>query len=255
MAYCYDGMSGITSAATAVDAVKESAQAEPVNQGVEAVDAAADTAAAVAVADGNRPCTKAELAKQKKEHDEMIASMKTSRDKEQAEFSALFGYSPGDDAANQRMAAQLMKQEGWKSAKYMGKGVFEVDYKIAGRTGHDFIFPMMEQSDVIFPFVTIRPRADGSVMVSAPGLTGGAAKALALRGGMLGLSAMGGSAKDAKDMMGSPRVKGSFTITTDGQIMTNNTDDGASAVANGQALNWAIDQKTDKIPESLIKLK
>ncbi len=120
--------------------------------------------------------------------------------------------------------------------------------------GHDFIFPLFENNDVIFPFVTMRPRADGSVMISAPGLAGGFGKALALRPGMAGLGNKDAAENGQK--MGNARTNGTFTVTTDGQIMTNNTDDGPTGSDAGQQkLSWEIDSKITKIPESLIKLK
>ncbi len=201
---------------------------------------------------GERPCTKAEIAQQKKEYEASQAARIESKKRDEEGFAALFGFAPGDDAANQKIAARLMKQPGWKSATYQGKGVFLIDYAYSGKVGHDFVFPIFENSDVIFPFVTMRPRSDGSVMVSAPGLTGGVGKSMLLRGRMVGLGDQP-SEEDARQM-NNPRTRGVFTITTDGVIATNNTDDGPRAATNGQKLVWDIDASTNKIPESLIRL-
>jgi hypothetical protein len=202
-----------------------------------------------------RTCTKAEIAQQKKDFEEGEKLRAERQKREGEEFAAMFGFAPGDDAANQRVAAQLMKQEGWKTVKYAGEGVFMVDYQLVGRVGHDFIFPTFEQNDIVFPFVVMRKRQNGSVAVTTPGLTGGAANAIALRAAMVGAK----NATNNGKMAANPRTKGSFTITTDGQILTNNTEDGPTTSGSGQTLTqtltWEIDSKVAKIPESLISLK
>ena len=67
-----------------------------------------------------------------------------------------------------------MKYEGWQSAIYRGDGVFDVDYHVEGKATQDFLFPALPDNNLIIPFIAIRRRADGSVLVTAPALTGGA---------------------------------------------------------------------------------
>ena len=99
-------------------------------------------------------------------------------------MAKMFGLPGADDESNRRFAASLMKYKGWRSVAYRGKGVFDVDYHFEGRADQDFAFPLMPESNLVVPFVAIRRRTDGSVMVTAPGLTGGAgpfgARALAM---------------------------------------------------------------------------
>ena len=66
-----------------------------------------------------------------------------------------------------------MKYAGWRSVTYRGKGVFDVDYHLEGSATQDFLFPALPDNDLIIPFIAIRRRADGSVLVTAPAMTGG----------------------------------------------------------------------------------
>jgi len=201
-----------------------------------------------AVSEEDRPCTKAEMAEKKKAWE---AEQKASADKklkDSQQFAALFGYSPLDDAANQKFAAQLMRYDGWKSVVYKGKGVFQVDYRITGKLGYDFIFATFPQGDFIIPFVQLRKRDQEAVAVSAPALIGGGLRGMAAK-----MKAIG--APDAKDVPQSTRTRGTLTVTTDGEILTNNTENGPINVANGRALSWSIDSSSEKVPEALVRLQ
>ena len=90
------------------------------------------------------------------------------------DMAKMFGLPGLDDASNRAFAAKLMKYAGWRSVTYRGKGVFDVDYHFEGRATQDFLFPALPDNDLMIPFVAIRRRADGSVLVTAPAFTGGA---------------------------------------------------------------------------------
>jgi hypothetical protein len=184
-----------------------------------------------------RPCSADELAEQKKAYD--------AKQKSDEEAAKSFGIPRTDEASNRAFAAKLMKYAGWRSVTYRGKGVFDVDYHVEGRATQDFVFPIMPDSSIVIPFVALRRRGDGSVLVSAPALTGG----MNMFGPMA--SQMGGGG----DMKGPPsRAQGRFTVHTDGQIVTNNSEDGPAADPAGQALHWDISPGSNKIPETLIRL-
>lgn len=198
--------------------------------------------------DASRPCTKAELATKKAEWEAEQKASVERKAKEGQQVATLFGFSPTDDESNRKFATQLMRYDGWKSVIYRGKGVFDVDYQMTAKISYDFIFPLFPQGDFIIPFVQIRKRDQGSVVVNAPALIGGGMRTFAMRAKALG-------APDSKDMPQSTRTKGVFTITTDGEILTNNTENGPARVANGRALSWSIDPSTEKVPEALIRLQ
>jgi len=190
------------------------------------------------------PCTRKELDEARAAYERDQAAAASKRD-ENEKMAKLFGLPGTDDESNRRFAANLTKYQGWRSARYVGKGVFEVDYHFEGRVGQDYVFPMMPDADFIIPFVTIRRRTDGSVMVTAPALTGGS--------GPFGARAKTLNLPDKGD--GPPsRAEGRFTITTDGEILTNNSEDGPVAGPSGKSVRWDVSPGTNKIPEMLVRL-
>jgi len=182
-----------------------------------------------------RPCSAKEIADQKAEYD--------AKQKKDEEAAKAFGLPGSDEESNRAFAAKLVKYAGWRSVVYRGKGVYDVDYHMEGRLTQDFAFPLMPGSSFIIPFIALRRRADGSVLVDAPGLTGGA--------NVFGPMAqqMGGNDKSTPPS----RAEGRFTVHTDGQIVTNNSEDGPSADPLGQQVHWDISPGSNKIPETLVR--
>jgi hypothetical protein len=191
--------------------------------------------------DKERPCTAAEVADQKKQYDGSAAKKR----KESEEMAKAFGLPGLDDESNRAFAAKLMKYAGWRSVTYRGKGVFDVDYHFEGSARQDFLFPALPDNDLIIPFIALRRRADSSVLVTAPAMTGGSGP-LAARAG----------AAAADGMKGGPvsRAQGRFTVVTDGEVLTNNSEDGAAPHALGRQVHWDIGPGSTKIPETLIRL-
>ena len=184
----------------------------------------------------DRPCTASEIADQKKAYDE--------KQRSDAEAAKSLGIPGADEASNRAFAAKLTKYAGWRSVTYRGKGVYDVDYHLEGRLTQDFVFPLMPDSNVVIPFIAVRRRADGAVLVTAPALTGGM--------NMFGPLAeqMGGGGKSSAPS----RAQGRFTVHTDGQIMTNNSEDGPAADPLGRQLHWDISPGSSKAPETLVQL-
>ena len=193
-----------------------------------------------------RPCTKSEIASQKADYEKGEATLIRNKRNEMEQTARLFGLPGVDDASAREFAAKLMKYEGWRSVTYRGKGVFDVDYHFSGRATQDFLFPALPDNDLIIPFIAIRRRTDGSVMVTAPALTGGM--------GPLGSRAGNAAAAAAKDGPMS-RAEGRFTIVTDGETLTNNSEDGPTVHPAGRQLAWTIGTRSKKIPETLIRLR
>jgi hypothetical protein len=184
----------------------------------------------------DRPCTKAEIAQQKTAYDK--------KRKDAEEMAKMFGLPGLDDESNRAFAAELMKYGGWRSVTYRGNGVFDVVYHEEGRATQDFLFPALPDNDLIIPFIALRRRADGSVLVTAPAFTGGAGP-LAARAGAAAAGEMKGPVS---------RAEGRFTVITDGEILTNNSEDGATPHPIGRQLHWDVGPSSNKIPETLIRL-
>lgn len=196
-------------------------------------------------ADDVRPCTEAELATLKAGHDRKESERVASKRQESEQMSKIFGLPGSDEGSNRKFAATLMKYKGWRSVVYQGKGVFLVDYHAGGSLAQDVVFPLIPDSDLVLPFIAMRRRADGSVMVSAPAFTGGSGP-FGARAKMMGLP----------DKSDGPQslAQGRFTIITDGEILTNNSEDGAAPHARGRQLKWDVDSTSAKVPEALVKL-
>lgn len=176
-----------------------------------------------------------------------VADQRSAYDKKRADddhAAQALGLPGSDEESNRAFAAKLTKYAGWRSVAYRGKGVFDVDYHAEGRLTQDFVFPLMPDSNIVIPFVALRRRSDGSVLVSAPALTGG----LNMFGPMA--QQMGGDTKSSPPS----RAQGRFTIHTDGQIVTNNSEDGPAADPLGNQVHWDIAPDSNKTPETLIRL-
>ena len=191
-----------------------------------------------------RPCTPAELAKAKVDYEKKAAEKAAAKRKESEGLAKAFGLPGLDDESNRAFAAKLSKYAGWRSVTYRGKGVFDVDYHFEGRATQDFLFPALPDNNLIIPFIALRRRADGSVLVTAPAFTGG--------GGPMAAAAGPGMPKGDGPVS---RAEGRFTVITDGEILTNNSEDGAAPHPVGRQVHWDVNSASTKIPETLIRLQ
>ena len=208
-----------------------------------------------------RECTADELAKQKAdwEEDRKANEAKNKRDADMMK-AMLGGIDPSSPQAAEELATRLRRQAGWKSVVYKGDGLFMVDFAISGRLDYDFQFPTMERFPMANAFVVLNKRADGSVRMDAPAFgqpTQGNPMAnmgqLAAIGAALDSGKSGNDGKD-NDGLKLPELNGTLVLTTDGSILANNTDDGPSATANGQRLEWKISPRTTTPPTALVRL-
>lgn len=194
-----------------------------------------------------RDCTEAELAQQRKDFD---AAQEANKGETGMVGSAMGGEMGGlsSDEGIAELVEQLKKQEGWKKVSYRGNRIIDVEYSITGNGAHGFSFPLVDGGAAIMPFVTIIKRKDGSVKVSAPAFSGEAPG-----GDMAALGAMAG-AGEGKGKPGQPKPEGTFAITTDGRILTNNTEDGPTTSGGSSTLKWVVNSRLQKGPEALISL-
>lgn len=168
------------------------------------------------------------------------------RKKEGEQMAKLIGLDPNDDSSMAAYAGLLRKQAGWRTVTYRGKGVYDVDFEQSGMLDRDFVFPVLPKATTLVPFVVIHKRADGAVLVNAPGYTLNPMASIAA--GFGNASALG----QGKPPASGPR--GSFTITTDAVPLTNNTEDGPSHDGDRTVLRWVVGAPTNKVPEALLPL-
>lgn len=140
------------------------------------------------------------------------------------------------------IAAALSKEKGFRSARYVGGDTIEVDYAIAGRLDHSFVFPFNIDAEAVFPFVAVEVRNDGKVRVQAPGFggSGGGDKT----GGLGGMS--GPDKAEGRE--------GTFTLTTDAEIVSQNQEDGATITPQGKRIVWKVTPLTKVAPMAVLKL-
>jgi hypothetical protein len=71
----------------------------------------------------------------------------------------------------------------------------------------------------------------------------------------MGMAAMAADEKSEKAGGGGmPVLDGVLTLTTDGEILANNTDEGPAASASGKLLQWKVNDRTKEAPTALVRI-
>lgn len=202
--------------------------------------------------DKERPCTAAEMADQKRTW-EASRAQAAERDRRETEKmkAMLGGLDPTDPRSIEDFAARLRRQSGWRAVTYKGDGMFDVDYAQSGQLDRDFVFPVIERFPTTYSFIQVLRRNDGTVRIDAPGF------APSSNNGMLGVLAFGGMGSFGRDNPAArlPQMEGRFTVTTDGQVLANNTDAGPASTPSGQQLDWAVNVRSAAAPMALVRLE
>jgi len=201
----------------------------------------------------DRPCTEEEIAEQRQTW-ELGADERNARREREAEQMKRFlgGIDPADPAAAEELATRLRRQQGWKRVDYRGDGLFEVEFSISSRFGHDFAFPTMERFPMSNSFVVANARQGNTVRIEAPGFA--AEEGTDTFQSMMGAAALPVSTGEGNETPFIPEMDGTFRIVTDGQILANNTDEGPAAGSRGQVLEWKVNRRTQSAPMALIQL-
>jgi len=210
-----------------------------------------------------RECTENEIAAQRQQWEEERDS-KRAEDARNLEIvkALLGGIDPSSPDAIDEFTARVRKQKGWRSIVHKGDGLFDVDFAINGTLDHDFSFPVIERSPGFAPFLYAVTRSNGAVRIDAPGFAaagagGGALGGISL-GGLLPLLQAVGTARGAADNEARlfeklPKLDGTFTLRTDAEVLTNNTDDGPVEDGTMRVLTWTITPRRNQAPEALIR--
>lgn len=209
----------------------------------------------------DRECTEQELNEQREVWD-MNAPVRAAQAQEQAQqMSAMMGgIDPSDPASSAELVEMLERQRGWERVVDKGDGVFDVLYTVEGELSHDFMFPVIEGFPTANPFVQMIMRDGNVVRVNAPGF-GAPNESNPLTGMMGGLGGLGPMAMlanaapgESEELPKLPVAEGTFTLTTNGQIKANNTDEGSVQTGQGEQLVWTISPRTKSAPTALIDL-
>ncbi len=173
---------------------------------------------------------------------------RSEEDQKNAAMRSVFGGAvPGDDEGLKEFAAKLAKYDGWNKVEYMGNNLFEVEYAVSGNFDQMFAFPTIAGATMQFPFVQIIRRSGGELEILTPAMAGPGGLA-----GAMGPLPMGGSSEKSK----MEPIDGTFTIVTDGDVLTNNTQDGLTASDSMKNMRWKVDGTSgpDGSPRAIIKL-
>ncbi|WP_230293358.1 hypothetical protein [Croceicoccus sp. Ery5] len=195
-----------------------------------------------------RDCTGEEIQEQQADWEDEQAE--DARDKEQ--FAKMFaGMDPSDPEMAEKLVLSLKKMRGWDEVSHRGNGVYDVKFRTDGMLTHSFLFPVLEDMPGMTQFVSVTPRADGSVRVVAPGFGGdqsGMGQSMSM------MMAMGAAKNNGGDDTEIVLPDGQFTIRTDGDILTNNTDEGPVTEGTLKVLHWTVDTTSKVAPTALIRL-
>lgn len=140
------------------------------------------------------------------------------------------------EAKFKAIAEALTKEAGYRSVVYKGDGVFVVDYQISGKLTHNFLWPFNVDAEVIFPFVVVELRGQDMVRVKAP--------------------AFGETESPGKGKSDGANAKldGTFTLITDGELVSQNNEDGAKTEGNRRTITWKATPLTKDAPMAVVKL-
>jgi hypothetical protein len=146
---------------------------------------------------------------------------------------------PDEDTRLNAIAAALLKEKGFRAARYMGNRIFEIDYAIDGTLTHAFLFPFNIDAQIVLPFVAVEMRGSDRVRVKAPGFANESDKNQTM---------MGGSGDEA-----AKALKGTFTLTTDAEIVSQNQEEGPTDSPRGKQLRWTISPLTREAPMAVLR--
>lgn len=130
----------------------------------------------------------------------------------------------------------LTKEAGYRSVTYKGKGVFLIDYQISGKLTHNFLWPYNLDAEVIFPFVVVEMRGKDQVRVKAP--------------------AFGDNDSMSKGKPDNSKAKldGTFTLITDGELVSQNNEDGATSTGGRKTVTWKATPLSKDAPMAVVKV-
>ena len=145
------------------------------------------------------------------------------------------------EAEYRAVAEALRKEPGFASAEYKGNQVFAVDYRITSKLTHGFVFPLNIDARMVIPFVAIELRGNDRVRVIAPSFANDRSQS----GGQLG---------EAMPMTRASRLDGSFTLTTDAEIVSQNNEEGVSGSGAAKTISWRVTPQRKEAPTAVLKL-
>lgn len=146
------------------------------------------------------------------------------------------------EAKNREIAAALAKEAGYRSVVYKGNGLFEVDYSVSGLLTTNYVFPVNSDAEVMIPFIAFEVRKDGTGRMRAPAF------------GKSGNPAGSGA---SMPMMGDPsdKAEGTFTLTTDTEIVMQNQENGPQQAGANKVITWTVGSLKKDAPTAVLRMR
>ena len=138
------------------------------------------------------------------------------------------------------MAEALSKESGYKSARYVGNSTFLIDYEVHGTLDHGFVYPFNVDAEIVFPFIVVELRGADMVRMKAPGYANSDNK----KGGMGGMTPPGPEST----------LDGTFTLTTNAEIISQNNENGSVTAPNGRRIVWKATPLTKDEPMAVLRV-
>jgi hypothetical protein len=143
------------------------------------------------------------------------------------------------EAKLKEVGEALSKEAGYRSVEYLGNRKFRVDYAVSGTLDRSFIYPFNSDAAAIIPWIAIELRKDGTARIKAPGFGD--------EGGGTG-AAPNPLAETARER------EGTFTLTTDAEIVAQNEESGAAAGPGGtKRIVWRVTPSSKLTPTAVLR--
>lgn len=196
------------------------------------------------------------MAKAMKEGMEQGAKGKDKKDADKPAETPDFTLTPEEQAKRdetfRKLAVEVAKEAGYRSIEYRGNGMFWVDYQISGTLDHGFVYPYNLDNEMILPWISVELRGKDLIRFKAQGF-----------GKLGGSGAMGGMGDPSAMLSMIPggigdaflRKEGTFTFTTDAELVSQNNEEGAVTIGSNKTVSWKIDMATDDAPMASVRVK
>ena len=139
-------------------------------------------------------------------------------------------------AEGKAIAESLSKEVGYRSVEYLGKNKFRVDYAMTGKLDRSFVYPINMDAKSIIPWIAVEVRKDRT------------ARIMAIAFGEQD-SGMGSAAKPDSQ----PKEReGTFTFTTDAELVMQNNEEGV-APGPGTRVVWRVTPTSKTVPTAVVR--
>ena len=140
------------------------------------------------------------------------------------------------EAQRAQIIEALSRESGYRSVEYVGQNKFRVDYAVSGRLDRNFAYPVNLDAAAIIPWIAVELRRDGTARMTG----------IAFGEGQMG-DAAGPSAGEANRYR-----NGTFTLTTDADLVMHNNEQGTTPGAR-TTVTWRVTPTTRNAPTAVVR--